>query len=112
MCDDDWPQGCPLPPDFLCDAGIAEWRRQAPELYLAGHLWPLYEGAFSAYCSAYGAWAKVERLAELPDDQPDQVRILLREMAREHALRVVTSAAEFYIEPSPRVRDRAAEPRK
>lgn len=98
------------PPEEFPPAARAEWLRRAPLAFARGNLPPLYRGIFAAYCATYGRWAQIEHvLARLPDTEID-ARTILRNMAREQAATTAGYARQAFIEPSPRVCERAAEP--
>jgi P27 family predicted phage terminase small subunit len=105
----------PEPLPFLSEAGKAEWRRLAPELYRLGLLTVLDHAIFGAYCQAFGHWTTAERLLETEGlvakgSTGNTVMHPLMKIATQSARDLCKFACEFGMTPAARARARAGWP--
>lgn len=109
------PDCLPDPPDFLDEAGKAEWFRMGKALFDAGLLTNIDTTAFAAYCVAYSQWTgnirKVVKLGmvfKTPNGYPAQSPYL--SMANKAFDQMTKMLIEFGMTPSARARVTASLP--
>jgi P27 family predicted phage terminase small subunit len=102
----------PEPPDFLCEAAKAEWRRLAPELCRLNLLTTLDRSLFAVYCETFGHWMEAERQLEAgglvaKGSTGNVVMHPLVKIAVQAARDVCKFGAEFGLSPCARAKMRA-----
>lgn len=107
----------PDPPRELCEDGVIEWQRISSELAALGLMTNLDRGVLTAYCDAYGRWAKAKRLMNnaaaldpatggmvIVTMQGNRIQNPLLGIVNKAAADMVRYAAEFGMTPSARSR--------